>query len=185
MKDITMKFHHLLIALLLASAVNPSANAASEDTWEDISDVGVISLIGTALVLPAARDDWEGLRQAAFSIGTAAGVTLIGKTLVDEERPDNSDDDSFPSGHTANAFASATTLHRRYGWRTGFPAYAVATLTGVARERARLHHWYDVVAGAAIGGVSGWFFTDAFNDKVQLVPWVDSKGGGVIVSMRW
>jgi hypothetical protein len=42
-----------------------------------------------------------------------------------------------------------------------------------------------VVAGAAIGGVSGWFFTDAFNDKVQLVPWVDSKGGGVVVSMRW
>ncbi|RLA58543.1 MAG: phosphatase PAP2 family protein, partial [Gammaproteobacteria bacterium] len=102
-----------------------------------------------------------------------------------EERPDNSDDDSFPSGHTANAFASATTLYRRYGWQAGVPAYAVATLTGVARERSRQHHWYDVVAGAAIGGISGWFFTDAFNDKVQLVPWVDSKGGGVAVSMRW
>jgi membrane-associated phospholipid phosphatase len=185
MNDMTMKFRQLLIALLLASAVNPSAYAASENTWEDISDVGVISLIGTALLLPAARDDWEGLRQAAYSIGTAEGVTLIGKALVDEERPDNSDDDSFPSGHTANAFASATTLYRRYGWQTGLPAYAVATLTGVARERARKHHWYDVVAGAAIGGVSGWFFTDAFNDKVQMVPWIDSKGGGVVVSMRW
>jgi membrane-associated phospholipid phosphatase len=181
----TMELRHLLIALTLVAGIHPAANAASENTWEDISDVGVISLIGTALVLPASRDDWEGLRQAAYSIGTAAGVTLIGKTLVDEERPDNSDDDSFPSGHTANAFASATTLHRRYGWQVGFPAYAVATLTGVARERARLHHWYDVVAGAAIGGISGWFFTDAFNDKVQLVPWADSKGAGVIVSMRW
>ena len=180
-----MKIRQLLIALTLAAGISPSANAISENTWEDISDVGVISLISTALILPTARDDWEGLRQAAYSIGTAAGVTLIGKTLVDEERPDNSDDDSFPSGHTANAFASATTLHRRYGWQIGFPAYAVATLTGVGRERSRQHHWYDVVAGAAIGGAAGWFFTDAFNDKVQLVPWATSKGGGVVVSMRW
>ena len=180
-----MKLHHLPIALTLAAAISPAANAISDNSWEDISDVGVISLISTALILPASRKDWEGMRQAAYSIGTAAGVTLIGKALVDEERPDNSDDDSFPSGHTANAFASATTLYRRYGWQTGLPAYAVATLTGVARERARKHHWYDVVAGAAIGGVSGWFFTDAFDDKVQLVPWIDSKGGGVVVSIRW
>ena len=117
--------------------------------------------------------------------GFATSSAQIGKALVHEERPNNKDNNSFPSGHTANAFASATTLHRRYGWEIGLPAYAMATLTGVARERAREHHWYDVVAGAAIGGVSGWFFTDAFNDKVRLTPWVDSTGAGVAVSMRW
>ena len=180
-----MKFCNLLLLFLLAFIANAPAHALSDDSWEDISDIGAYGLIGTALLLPVARDDWEGFRQGAYSIGSAAGIALIGKALVDEERPDNSDDDSFPSGHTANAFASATTLHRRYGWKTGFPAYAVATLTGVARERARKHHWYDVLAGAAIGGATGWFFTDAFNDKVQLVPWVDSNGGGVVVSMRW
>ena len=180
-----MKFHQLMLALLVAWAASAPASADSEDTWNDISDVGVYSLIGTALILPTAREDWQGLRQAAYCIGTAAGVALVGKALVDEERPNNKDDDSFPSGHTANAFASATTLHRRYGWEIGFPAYAVATLTGIARERAREHHWYDVVAGAAIGGASGWFFTDAFNSQVQLTPWVDSKGAGVALSMRW
>ena len=180
-----MKFSHLPIMLLLAWFANPAAHADSESTWEDISDVGAYSLIGTALILPSTRKDWEGLRQAAYSIGSAAGVTLVLKALVDEERPDNSDDDSFPSGHTANAFASATTLHRRYGWQTGVPAYTLATITGIARERARKHHWYDVLAGAVIGGASGWFFTDAFDDKVQLRPWIDSKGGGVAVSMRW
>jgi len=180
-----MQFHHWLMMLLLLSGLSPSANAISENTWEDISDVGVISLIGTAVILPAARKDWQGFRQAAYSVGSAAGISLVLKALVDEERPDNSDDDSFPSGHTANAFASATTLHRRYGWKTGVPAYALATLTGVARERARQHYWYDVVAGAAIGTATGWFFTDAFNDKVQLIPWANSKGGGMLVSMRW
>lgn len=180
-----MKLHHLLIVFVLLSGINPATSAASESTWKDISDVGVISLIGTALVLPVTRDDWEGFRQAVYSIGSATGITRIGKALVDKERPDNSDNDSFPSGHTADAFAAATTLHRRYGWKTGFPAYAMATLTGVARERARKHDWYDVAAGAAIGGLTGWFFTDAFNDRVQLVPWVDSSGGGVAVSTRW
>ena len=180
-----MNRRHLCLLLLLASAIHQGARADSESTWDDISDVGVYSLIGTALILPATREDWQGLRQAAYSIGTAAGVAVVGKALVDEERPNNKDDDSFPSGHTSNAFASATTLHRRYGWEIGFPAYAVATLTGVARERAREHHWYDVVAGAAIGVASGWFFTDAFDSQVQLTPWVDGKGAGLAISMRW
>lgn len=182
---ILMKIRYLFLLPFLALYAHTPANAWSDKTWEDISDVGAYGLIGTALILPASRKDWEGLRQSAYSIGSATLTAQIGKALVDEERPDNSDNDSFPSGHTANAFASATTLHRRYGWQIGFPAYAVATLTGVARERARKHHWYDVLAGAAIGGASGWFFTDAFNDKVQLVPWVDSRGGGVTLSMRW
>jgi membrane-associated phospholipid phosphatase len=180
-----LKPGHSFVLLVLVSALISPAHALDEDTWKDISDVGAYGLMGTALLLPTARKDWDGLQQAAFSIGSAEVITLVGKSLIDEERPDNSDDDSFPSGHTASAFSSATTLHRRYGWKTGFPAYAVATLTGVARERARKHHWYDVVAGAAIGGLTGWYFTDAFNDKVQLVPWVDSKGGGVALSIRW
>ena len=180
-----MTLRYSLTLLVLLAFLQAPAHGLDESDWETISDVGAYGLIGTALLLPTTRKDWDGLHQATYSIGTAAVVTLAGKALVDEERPDNSDNDSFPSGHTANAFSSATTLHRRYGWRVGFPAYAVATLTGVARERARKHHWYDVVAGAAIGGLSGWYFTSAFNDKVQLVPWVDSKGGGVTVAVRW
>lgn len=180
-----MKNPHIVMISLLMVVLSTSVRADSEGTWEDISDIGAYGLIGTALLLPLARDDKEGALQALYSIGSAEGISIIGKALVDEERPDNSDNDSFPSGHTAGAFSSATTLHRRYGWKTGFPAYAVATLTGVARERARKHHWYDVVAGAVIGGATGWFFTDAVNDKVQLVPWVDSNGGGISVSMRW
>jgi membrane-associated phospholipid phosphatase len=180
-----MKIRQLILLSIVLCMPHPVANAWSDKTWEDISDVGTYGLVATALVVPAAGEDWEGFRQSAYSIGSAAGVTLVGKALVDEDRPDDSDNDSFPSGHTANAFASATTLHRRYGWEVGFPAYAVATLTGVARERARKHYWWDVVAGAAIGSAAGWYFTDAFDSKVQLVPWVDSKGAGLSVSMRW
>ncbi|HHJ36457.1 MAG TPA: phosphatase PAP2 family protein [Gammaproteobacteria bacterium] len=170
---------------LLVSGVSPSVNAISNSTWADISDVSVFTLMGTALILPVTRDDWQGFRQAAYSIGSAEGVALLGKALVSEERPDNSDKNSFPSGHAANAFASATTLYRRYGWQTGVPAYALATFTASARVAARKHFWHDVVAGAAIGTISGWLFTDAFDDTVQLNPWLDSKGGGVELTLRW
>jgi membrane-associated phospholipid phosphatase len=180
-----MNFRPSLTLLVLILAIQSPAHGLDDGSWEDISDVGAYGLMGTALLLPTARKDWDGLRQAAYSIGSATVIAQAGKALIDEERPDNSDNDSFPSGHTSNAFAAATTLHRRYGWKTGFPAYAVATLTGVARERARKHHWYDVVAGAAIGSLTGWYFTDAFDNQVQLVPWVDSQGGGVALSMRW
>lgn len=180
-----MKSALLALTLLLVFGVATPAHAISNNTWDDISSYTELSLLGVALAAPAIQDDWEGEGQAALSVGTAIGFATLGKALVHEQRPDHSDNNSFPSGHTAIAFSSATTLYRRYGWQVGFPAYAVAALTGTARVAARKHHWYDVVAGAAIGTGSGWFFTDAFNDKVQVSPWADSKGGGVIVAMRW
>ena len=43
----------------------------------------------------------------------------------------------------------------------------------------------DAAAGAAMGSASGWFFTDAFNNKVQLVPWADSNGAGIEATVAW
>lgn len=180
-----MKSRLQIILVLATLSINPTANAASNKTWADISDVGVYTLVGSALVIPAVRNDWEGMRQAAYSMGAAEGVAILGKAVVHEERPDHSDNNSFPSGHSAVAFASATTMYRRYGWEVGLPAYALATLTASARVAADKHHWYDAVAGAAIGATSGWLFTDAFNEKVQLVPWADSKGAGIQATIAW
>jgi len=175
----------LVLLVGAVAAVNPAAQAIDRNDWDTISNVGALTLMGTALFVPTAKGDWEGLGQAALSVGSAGALAEVLKQTFPERRPDNSDNKSFPSGHSALSFASATTLHRRYGWQAGLPAYAVATLVGIGRERSNEHHWYDVVAGAALGTASGWLFTDAFNDKVRLVPWADSKGGGVIVAMTW
>jgi membrane-associated phospholipid phosphatase len=180
-----MKSRFPMIVLLATLCVNSTANAASNKTWEDISDVGSYTLMSTAIILPIVRDDWTGARQAVYSIGTAGGVSLLGKLAIHEQRPDNSDNRSFPSSHAAAAFASATTMYRRYGWEVGLPAYALASVTASARVAADKHHWYDAVAGAAIGVTSGWLFTDAFNEKVQLVPWADSKGAGIQATVAW
>lgn len=180
-----MKRFFRAITFGLVLSLNAPAHAISNDQWANISDVGAYGLITVALVTPAIRADWQGLRQSVSSIGVATITSQVLKSVIHERRPDNSDNKSFPSGHSSQAFASATTLYRRYGWEVGFPAYAVATVTASARVSARKHHWYDVVAGAALGSASGWFFTDKFNDQVQLSPWADSKSGGVMLFANW
>ena len=172
----------LLFALLLASF---SLKASSTDDWEMISDIGAYGLVGVALAVPALKSDWEGFKQASYSIATATAVGLLGKSLIDEERPDKSDNNSFPSNHTANSFAAATTLNLRYGWKAGFPAYGIATLVGVGRVKAEKHYWKDVIAGAVIGSLSGWVFTDAFDKNVQVVPWAGLNEAGLTVAINW
>ena len=60
---------------------------------------------------------------------------------------------SFPSGHTAGAFAVATIFARRYGrqhrW-VPWAAYSLAGLTGLERITASAHFPSDVFLGAAL-----------------------------------
>ena len=61
---------------------------------------------------------------------------------------------SFPSGHTSAAFATATVIQRKWGWRAGVPAYAVAAFVGATRLQ-HVHYLSDVTFGAALGIASG------------------------------
>ena len=115
------------------------------------------------------RDNWTQL-----VVGTAAswvftaGVTYTLKHTIHEWRPDHTDQRSFPSGHSAFAFAGATMLHKEYGkvspW-ISVAGYSVATLTAVSRVARDRHHWYDAAAGAGIGILSTeltYYVTDKF-----------------------
>lgn len=174
-----MKRFSLVFVLIISLTFSLNAHAISKKKWKDISDYSVYTLMGSALIIPGVKGDWDGFQQAIYSIGAAEAGAQIGKTLIHEQRPDKSDNKSFPSGHSANAFASATYLYKRYGWKAAIPAYSLATLTATARVGAKKHHWWDVVAGAALGTASGWYFTTAEDNKVVLIPWADSKSVGV------
>jgi membrane-associated phospholipid phosphatase len=73
------------------------------------------------------------------------------KHTVRRERPDQSNRQSFPSGHSASAFATATVLQRHYGWKVGVPAYALGSYVALARMSWNKHHVTDVVMGAGVG----------------------------------
>lgn len=73
------------------------------------------------------------------------------KFTVQRERPDGSNTQSFPSGHAASAFATASVLQRHYGWKAGVPAYAFGSYVALARMSWNKHHATDVVMGAGLG----------------------------------
>lgn len=73
------------------------------------------------------------------------------KFTVQRERPDGSNSQSFPSGHSSSAFATAAVLHRHYGWKVGAPAYALGSYVALARMSWNRHHATDVVMGAGFG----------------------------------
>jgi len=64
---------------------------------------------------------------------------------------------SFPSGHTTVAFAAATVFAMEYKDRPLVPiiSYTAATLIGLSRITENKHWATDVVAGAALGYLTG------------------------------
>ena len=86
----------------------------------------------------------------------ANGMVAPLKVAVGRARPDKSNRFSFPSGHSANAFALAAVLGYHGGKYAALTAYAVASFVPMARIHARHHYLSDVVAGAGLGVLAGW-----------------------------
>ncbi len=105
------------------------------------------------------RSGWGRYAAAsAMSYAIMAAIVNPIKYSVKTMRPDGSTRNSFPSGHTATAFAAATILHKEYGltrspWYSA-AGYAVATGTGIMRVLNNRHWVSDVFAGAGIGILS-------------------------------
>lgn len=127
-----------------------------------------------------------------FAVNTIAsvGVAFVGKTMlkkmIKEERPDHSDNKSFPSGHAAIAFAAARSIDKEFRkdciW-IPIAGYAAATAIGIERVANKHHYWYDVVAGAAVGFGSAeltWWLSDKLLGKGSNVA-VGSSGSTVDV----
>lgn len=96
--------------------------------------------------------DATALVAASYCI--TASATWVLKQIVDKERPNGIDFDSFPSGHSSVAFMGAELLRLEYKdtspW-IGYAGYAAATYTSLARIRHSEHWLPDVLAGAGVG----------------------------------
>ncbi|MDE6272960.1 MAG: phosphatase PAP2 family protein [Muribaculaceae bacterium] len=151
------------------------------------TDVLALALPAGAIIATAINGDWEGMTQIGFTALVAGGTNLLLKYTVRELRPDYSNYHSFPSLHSTAAFASAAYLQRRYGWKFGGPAYAVATYVAVGRVMAKKHHWWDCVVGAAIGAGSAYLFTTPWAKKHEfaVVPVANEEYIGVATSFNF
>lgn len=187
------------IAVAIAAVTFATPASGGEKGWGTASDWARNGLVLVALGAPLFQDDCrpfraeynpsvhrcKGFTDAGLTLIVTSGVTSGLKAAISEERPDGSDDKSFPSGHTSISFAAAATLHKRNGWEVGIPAHAAAAFVGLARVKAKKHFVHDVIAGAMIGEAAGLLLTDPKNDKVQWLPWGDTRGGGMTVAMRF
>ena len=130
-------------------------------------------MLGMKVAGVQSRSSWgRMLVSDAFSALLRGGVVNTLKQTTNVERPDGSNKHSFPSGHTATAFMTATMFTKEYGHKSpwvGVGAYSVATATGLMRMANNKHWLSDVLTGAGIGILStevGYYFADLiFREK--------------------
>jgi membrane-associated phospholipid phosphatase len=144
--------------------------------WQPLTALFVILsawwVKGPVIVAAGGLADLRGCRRcptaalsSATAVGAAAALVGVIKEVVDRVRPALADptvtvlvttppSPSFPSGHTATAFAAATAVgvfHPRLRW----PLLALAALVGFSRMYLGVHYGLDVVVGAVLGVAIG------------------------------
>lgn len=123
--------------------------------------------VPVAMAVAAWIKNDKGLLKDAIYVGTSVAGTFVVtygmKYLFDRERPyekypervhaySHENSPSFPSGHTATAFALATSLSLRYPkWYVIAPTALWACSVGVSRMNEGVHYPSDVLAGAVLG----------------------------------
>jgi len=130
-----------------------SLSARAQTTTQraaDIASWGTVSTNAALQTLAALRGPSPScaVKQEAVAVGVAVGVSELLKALIRKQRPDGSDFKSFPSEHTAIAFATS-------GYSVAF-GYSLAIGTAAGRVTAKKHDGWDVSAGAAIGEGGQW-----------------------------
>ena len=143
----------LLRCLTLTLAL-PAGVSAGDDAVTRSGDVLSYALPAATLGIELARGDRVGARQFVASFAVTMAVTEVLKRTTRVERPDRSNDQSFPSGHASRAFATATYVHRRHGFADAAALYGLATYVGYTRVQADRHHWSDVAGSAVVAAGS-------------------------------
>ena len=179
MKRLWLLILLLLPALLPLSAQNWDINTVHRiNSWDGrfirnynkvISRSEPYLAVGVPVAMALAgwiKDDRALLKDALYvgtSVAGAFVVTYGLKYIVGRDRPyerypdrvhpySREDSPSFPSGHTATAFALATSLSIRYPkWYVIAPSALWACSVGISRMNEGVHYPTDVLAGAALG----------------------------------
>lgn len=155
----------IIIIFLLFLCIAASKSFGQNRGIETTGDIFLFALPAAALTSSLIAKDYKGTLQFTKGALLNQVVTIGLKYAVDKERPFNNGNRAFPSGHTSTTFQSAAFIQKRYGWKYGIPAYALAGFTGYSRMEAQRHDGWDVLAGAAIGIGSAYLFTTPYQQE--------------------
>ena len=187
--------------------INPRVQAAYRGEFADYLNL-VNELGGPRATIPAVglfaaslvTDDTR-FQDAAFTSLQAlvytAAINYTLKYAIGRVRPENgmgafrfepfSGNTSFPSGHTATAFALMTPWVLYYPNVATYGLFAVSTGTAVARL-ARDRHWAtDVLAGGTVGFLTAYWLTKRHQgeaSRVSIVPVAGRESMTLVLQMR-
>lgn len=173
-------FFVLLLNILLSqsSGFDPFyLNDKNRTPIERAGDFFQLAIPLTGLGLTYHLDDKGGRKQFWNSYISSLSIIYFLKYSVDKTRPNGDCCESFPSGHTASAFAGAMFIQNRYGYKYGIPSLLLASFVGYSRVEADKHFWEDVVAGASISALTNFIFTkkidtqNKFNTHIGYQPY--------------
>ncbi len=157
----------------LLKKINLNRNRSLDGTFKLITNSAGPIAIGTPVILCGAgliKHDSILVRKS-LNIGASIAVTAIISTIikysVNRTRPFDTypfiekesagGSPSFPSGHTSQAFALATSLSLNYPeWYVIAPSFIWAGTVGYSRMDLGVHYPSDVLAGAIIGAGCAW-----------------------------
>ena len=151
-----------------------SAYLRNWDKFGKVMPFALVGAAGAAFALGDERMQNIGLISMQ-SVAASTGLALVGKYAVGRARPGEEQgpwssvgggkarsDASFPSGHSAIAFAAVTPFAKEYDapW-----LYGVAAVASAGRVAGR-HHWVsDTVAGGILGYAVGSWLWHAQRDQ--------------------
>ena len=155
-----------IVVLLFVTFGKAYAQSKAVETSGDILMLAIpaSALASTLLYEEGNKGTWQFVKV----YGTSFVVTQSLKRIIAKDRPEHNGTNAFPSGHSSNAFLGAAFIQRRYGWKVGLPAYALAAYTGWTRIDARKHDGWDVLGGAVIGIGSAYLFATPYEKKTQM-----------------
>ena len=152
-------------------------NSTSVNHNQNIDDLlqysPAMAVYGLDILGIKGKNNWR-VQTAHLFIAHVAMNAIIRPTkiITHRLRPDGSAYNSFPSGHTTEAFANAEFLWQEYKHRNKWLAasgYLVATATGYMRTRENRHWLSDVITGAGIGILSTKLTYWAYPRIVRIV----------------
>ncbi|AMC12166.1 hypothetical protein Lupro_01995 [Lutibacter profundi] len=161
-------------------------NVSSQNTnFKSAGDALLVVLPLSAFAATIINNDKIGRKQFYKGFAINFATTTILKLAIVKKRPDGSDFNSFPSGHTSITFQSASYLQRRYGFQYGIPAYILASLTAYSRIKSNKHDLLDVVGGAFIGIGSTYLFTTSYQKKHMELTFSSGKGSNYLLGFNF
>lgn len=163
--------------------LNSPISSPCDDFTRLVSDSEIYISLGVPAGIAAValvKKERKLLRNVCVILAAEAvtsGISTAMKYSINRDRPfqkyadikqkSSAGSPSFPSGHTSNSFATATSLSLAYPkWYVIAPSFVWAGTVGYSRMELGVHYPSDVLAGALIGSGTAWL-THVVNKKLN------------------